>query len=84
MKYYKNMIKAEVILYKRRIKVENNFIHLKYGRVAIIMDRKINMYENSVDCRLLDLIMNDMNRSKQKWVKYHNDLLYINSIWVTT
>ena len=66
MKYYKNMLKTEIILYKRRIKVENNFSHLKCGRIAKVMDRKINMYKNSVYCRLLDLIMNDMNRSKQK------------------
>ena len=58
------MTNTEILLYKRRIKVENNFSHLKYGRVARIMDRKINMYENSVYCRLLDLIMNDINRSK--------------------
>ena len=75
MKYHKDMTKDEIILYKRRIKVENNFSHLKYGRVVRIMDRKINMYENSVYCRLLDLIINDMNRPN----KYEQQNKYDNS-----
>lgn len=62
MKYYKDMSKEEIKLYRNRIKVENNFSHLKYGRVTKVNDKKLMMYENSVYCRLLDLIIFDMNK----------------------
>ena len=63
MKYYLGMTESEIKLYKKRIKVENTFSHLKHGRVAKIMDRKAKVYLDSIYCRIIDLDMFDKKRN---------------------
>lgn len=63
MKYYLGMTESEIKLYKRRIKVENTFSHLKHGRVAKIMDRKVKVYLESIYCRIIDLDIFDKKKN---------------------
>lgn len=69
MKYYLGMTESEIKLYKRRIKVENTFSHLKHGRVARIMDRKAKVYLESIYCRIIDLDIFDKKRNQANHVQ---------------
>ena len=52
--YYSGLNIDQIKIYSKRIKIEHCLNDLKRGRLNIIRDRKINMFIDSIYCRLID------------------------------